>query len=107
MLFDYFAEEIFKKTDPVTQDVLLQTAFMPRVTASLAEKLTGQPDAGAVLVNLHKQNYFTNKLAGSEPTYEYHPLFRAFLLSQVGRNLYGHTRRRDPRVAARFRRNCG
>lgn len=83
VLFDYFAGEIFKKADPVTQDVLLQTAFVPRVTASLAGNLTGQPKAGPVLVNLHKQNYFTNKLAGSEPKYEYHPLFRQFLLSQA------------------------
>ena len=107
VLFDYFAEEIFKKTDPVTQDVLLQTAFVPRVTASLAEKLTGQPDAGAVLVNLHKQNYFTNKLAGSEPTYEYHPLFRAFLLSQVGQT-YTATRVGEiRRVAARLLETAG
>ena len=83
VLFDYFAGEIFKKTDPMTQAVLLQTAFLPRVTAALAEKLTGQLDAGLILVNLHKQNYFTNKLGGSEAIYEYHPLFRVFLLSQA------------------------
>ena len=41
MLFDYFAEEIFKKTDPETQDVLLQTAFVPRVTAAIAEEAHG------------------------------------------------------------------
>ena len=107
VLFDYFAGEIFKKTDPVTQDVLLQTAFVPRVTASLAEKLTGQLDAGPVLVNLHKQNYFTNRLAGREPTYEYHPLFRAFLLSQA-RQTYTATRIGEiRRVAARLLETAG
>jgi LuxR family transcriptional regulator, maltose regulon positive regulatory protein len=85
VLFDYFAEEIFKKTDPETQDVLLQTAFVPRVTATMAEKLTGHLDAGQILANLHKQNYFTNKLGVSEATYEYHPLFREFLLAQADR----------------------
>ena len=85
VLFDYFAGEIFKKTDPVTQDVLLQTAFVPRVTASMAEKLTGSLMPVRFLANLHKQNYFTNKLAGSESAYEYHPLFREFLLSQAHR----------------------
>jgi LuxR family maltose regulon positive regulatory protein len=83
VLFNYFAGEIFKKADPMTQDVLLHTGFVPRVTATMAEKLTGELDAGQILANLHKQNYFTNKLAGSEPAYEYHPLFREFLVSQA------------------------
>jgi LuxR family transcriptional regulator, maltose regulon positive regulatory protein len=100
VLFDYFAEEIFKKADPITQDVLLQTAFVPRVTASMAEKLTGQPDAGPVLVNLHKQNYFTNKLGGSEATYEYHPLFREFLLSQAHRTYSSAGLAKIRRIAA-------
>ena len=43
----------------------------------------GQLDAGHILANLHKHNYFTNKLAGSESVYEYHPLFREFLLSRA------------------------
>jgi len=68
VLFDYFAGEIFKKADPVTQEVLLQTSFVPRVTAAIAAKLTGHVDAGEILARLHKQNYFTNKLAGGEPT---------------------------------------
>ena len=44
--------------------MLLQTAFLPRVTASMARALTGQPTAGETLAALHKQNYFTNKQAG-------------------------------------------
>ena len=46
LLFDYFAGEIFKKTDPETQEILLQTAFLPRITAAMAESLTGQANAG-------------------------------------------------------------
>jgi len=84
VLFDYFAGEIFKKADPSVQAVLLHTAFLPRVTAAMAVALTGQPAAGEVLTALHEQNYFTNKQGNdSEPAYEYHPLFRDFLLSQA------------------------
>ena len=84
VLFDYFAGEIFKKADPTVQAVLLHTAFLPRVTAAMAVALTGQPAAGEILTALHEQNYFTNKQAiGGEPAYEYHPLFRDFLLSQA------------------------
>jgi len=83
LLFDYFAGEIFKRADVATQDVLLQTAFLPRITPSMAGSLTGQSTAGAILGALHKGNYFINKQAGHEPTYEYHPLFRDFLLSEA------------------------
>jgi ATP/maltotriose-dependent transcriptional regulator MalT/DNA-binding SARP family transcriptional activator len=85
VLFDYFAGEIFKRASPEVQDVLMQTAVMPRVTATMAEALTGQPAAGETLAALHRQNYFTNKQAGSLPTYEYHPLFRQFLLARSAR----------------------
>jgi LuxR family transcriptional regulator, maltose regulon positive regulatory protein len=84
VLFDYFAGEIFKKADPGVQTVLLHTAFLPRVTAAMAVALTGQPTASEVVTALHEQNYFTNKQGNdSEPAYEYHPLFRDFLLSQA------------------------
>jgi len=84
VLFDYFAGEIFKKADPTVQAVLLHTAFLPRATGAMAVALTGRPAAGEVLTALHEQNYFTNKQAGAgEPAYEYHPLFRDFLLSQA------------------------
>ena len=101
ILFDYFAGEIFKKADPHVQDVLLQTAFLPRVTATMAEALTGQPAAGEILSALHEQNYFTNKQAGDgEPAYEYHPLFREFLLSQALRAYSSEDRARIRRTAA-------
>ena len=99
LLFDYFAGEIFKKTDAETQDVLLQTAFLPRVTAPMAEALTEQPTAGGVLAALHKQGYFTSKRSDGERTYEYHPLFREFLLSQATR-IYSPVRLAKIRRAA-------
>jgi LuxR family transcriptional regulator, maltose regulon positive regulatory protein len=101
VLFDYFAGEIFKNADPETQAVLLQTAFLPRVTASMAEALTGRPGAGDILAALHKQNYFTNKqTADGEVTYEYHPLFREFLLSRALRVYAPEARAKIRRTAA-------
>ena len=85
MLFDYFAGEILKRADPAVQDVLMRTAFLPRMTPAMAEALTGNANTGDMLATLHKQNYFTNKQAGTPPTYEYHPLFRDFLLARAAR----------------------
>ncbi|HWP24204.1 MAG TPA: BTAD domain-containing putative transcriptional regulator [Candidatus Binatia bacterium] len=85
VIFDYFAAEIFKKAAPKVQEVLLQTAFLPRTTARMAEELTGVAGAGEFLADLERQNYFINKRSGDEPTYEFHPLFREFLLAQAKR----------------------
>ena len=101
VLFDYFAGEIFKKADPTVQAVLLHTAFLPRVTTAMAVTLTGQPAAGEILTALHEQNYFTNKQASDgEPAYEYHPLFRDFLLAQAERVYSAADRARIRRTAA-------
>src|SRR5262249_42585776 len=70
------------------------------IAAPMASAPQGQPAAGEELATLHEQNYFTNKHAGDgEPAYEYHPLFRDFLLSQALR-VY------SPADCARIRRTA-
>ncbi len=87
LLFDYFAGEILRKTRPRARNVLLQTAFLPSVTEKMADALTGLPRAGRVVSELHRRNYFTTMRGGSEKTYQFHPLFREFLLAQARRTL--------------------
>jgi LuxR family transcriptional regulator, maltose regulon positive regulatory protein len=62
---------------------LLQTAFLPHLTSAMAAALTGRPHAGRVLARLHRQNCFTVGHAAASAVYEYHPLFRAFLLRRA------------------------
>lgn len=82
-MFDYFAHEIFGKTDPDTQKVLLLTALLPQVSAAMAEQLTGRPDATECLETLARNNFFTSKHPGKAGVYEYHPLFREFLQARA------------------------
>ena len=49
----------------------------------MAEELTGLPSASRLLSTLNRNNYFTEKRFHSEPIYQYHPLFREFLLSRA------------------------
>jgi LuxR family maltose regulon positive regulatory protein len=81
-VFDYFAGEIFEKTEKGVQEFLLQTAFLPSLNVPLAEGLTGEGLAGFILSNLNRQNYFTEKLSGGRG-YRYHPLFRDYLMSRA------------------------
>jgi DNA-binding SARP family transcriptional activator len=83
--FDYFAAEIFRRMPPDAQEVLLQASLLPRVTARLAERLTGILESGRILGELSRQNYFTTAHGTGEPVYQFHPLFREFLLSEAQR----------------------
>ena len=77
----YFGNELFKRIDDENREFLLKTAFLPRMTVKMAEDLTGLAHAGSILPMLSRNNYFTHKRQLPEPVYEYHPLFREFLIS--------------------------
>jgi hypothetical protein len=79
-IFNYFAGEILQKTPAETQALLQKTSFFRKFTAEMAEKLANNPQAARTLSDLNKKNYFTQKHASRPPVYEYHNLFREFLL---------------------------
>ena len=83
-VFDYFASEILRKTQGEIQNFLLQTALFPKMTVKMAEKLTGLSSSGQILSRLNKDHYFTEKLIiNGESVYQFHPLFREFLLARA------------------------
>ena len=82
-IFDYFANEIFDRTNKEVQEFLLKTSILPKMTSKMAEELTGLSSASRLLSMLSRNNYFTEKRFHSEPIYQYHPLFREFLLSRA------------------------
>jgi LuxR family maltose regulon positive regulatory protein len=82
-IFAYFASEAFNKTDKDVQAFLLKTAFLPKMTAKMAEEITGLSHAHRILSDLTQSHYFTVKSYQMESRYEYHPLFREFLLSRA------------------------
>lgn len=82
-VFDYLAGEILHRENDRTQSVLLQSSFLPKMDAGLIEKLTGIPEAGEILSGLARKRYFTYRLTAHEPVYQYHPLFREFLLTMA------------------------
>jgi ATP/maltotriose-dependent transcriptional regulator MalT/DNA-binding SARP family transcriptional activator len=84
LVFDYLAGEILQKTDASTRELMLATAYLPQMTSAMVERLTGNKDAGAVLAELYRNNYFvTQKQARPQPVYQYHPLMREFLLARA------------------------
>jgi DNA-binding SARP family transcriptional activator len=86
VVFDYFATEIFKRTEPEIQTFMVTTALLPQFSATAARSLTGNTDADSILQELARRNYFTMALQGRQTAYQYHPLFRNYLSGQAHRH---------------------
>ena len=86
-IIDYFGNEIFNKIHGETQDFFLQTSFLPKMTAGMAERLSGLPQAHRILSTLSRNNYFTEAHYSAEPVYHYHPLLREFLMARAKETL--------------------
>ncbi len=101
LVFDYLAGEIFQKSDSVTREVLLTTAYVPQMTADMARTLSGHADAGERLDHLYRNNYFvTLKQTAPQSIYEYHPMMREFVMSRANTLLPKERRQALRRTAA-------
>ena len=85
---ELLATEVLDRLDEQLRTFLLDTGPCHELTPTLAERLTGRSDAGAVLEDLHHRNALVQRLptaAGEEPAYRYHDLLRDFLSSELQR----------------------
>lgn len=88
VIFDYLAGEIFDRFPPETQHLLLRTACLPRMTAEVAQALSGVEKAGRILLNLVHNDYFVSEVVGKEGRiFQLHPLLRDFIRSRTAAEL--------------------
>jgi LuxR family transcriptional regulator, maltose regulon positive regulatory protein len=85
---EYLLEEVLDRQDPVTQEFLLRTSVVERITPALAEILSGDADAGERLEQLASSGVFlTDVSAGG--WYRYHALFADLLRAGLRRRSPG------------------
>lgn len=82
-VFNYFAGQIFKTAEPEVREFLMRSALLQRMTAEMASQLTGNANAGKLLDGFYRRRLFTDRRGGEPYSYQYHDLFRAFLLDQL------------------------
>jgi ATP/maltotriose-dependent transcriptional regulator MalT/DNA-binding SARP family transcriptional activator len=85
VLADYFAAEIFERLAPEEQHFLMCTAIPTHIRAEIATALTGRADADALLADQYHRRFFIDQTSYEDGAvlYEYHPLFREFLLARA------------------------
>ena len=82
-VFDYFAGEILDRGTPGEQEILVRTGIFPQFTLQMAMDISGDSEAGKLLQYLYRRQYFITRSSDNEPTYQYHDLFREFLLLRL------------------------
>jgi len=106
-IMDYFGNELFNKTAAEIREFFLKTAFLPKMTGKMAEELTDLPNAHRILSTLSKRNYFVEMHFHHEHIYQYHPLFRDFLLHSARETIPSETLSMLQRRAARLLEEAG
>jgi LuxR family maltose regulon positive regulatory protein len=84
-VFDYLADEVFRRLPAENQDFLLKTSVFSQMDAAACTAISGVQDAQAMLDDLEKQNLFLTSLDPQRRWFRYHTLFREFLLSKLRR----------------------
>ncbi len=70
-------------TDQDVKDFLMRTSFLPYMTIGMAGNLSGNRDSGRILERCCLEHFFVDKRSHPEAIYQYHPLFREFLLTHA------------------------
>ncbi len=106
-IFSYFAEEILNKADKPLRDFLMQTAFLPRLTAASAAAISGNLQAGKLLEELYRRHLFVDRRGEQETVYQFHDLFRSFLQRRVSEQFSKESIAAIQRRAARLLESGG
>ena len=81
--FNYFAAEIFDRISQELRDLLVHTALFPYFTEAMARSISGNSGARGLLDQLLRDNLFLSRFDGAPERFQYHPLFRSYLLERL------------------------
>jgi LuxR family transcriptional regulator, maltose regulon positive regulatory protein len=84
-VFDYMAEEVLSRQRQAVQDFALRSAVCAEMSPPLCDALLGIETSAQLLRELSEQNLFTATLDHEGNWYQYHQLFREFLLARLER----------------------
>ncbi|MBB5855602.1 LuxR C-terminal-related transcriptional regulator [Amycolatopsis umgeniensis] len=95
----FFADEVLSRLPPATSDLLLCISACDAVSATLAARLSGSPEAGVTLDELERETGLVARTPAD--TYRLPPLLRGFLQAELTRRSPSRARRLQG-IAARW-----
>lgn len=82
-LADYLADNVLAMEPEATQDFLLKTSLLGRLSAELCDAVTGRDDSAKILAELEQAGLFIRALDAEQRWFKYHTLFSEFLVEQL------------------------
>ena len=86
-VLEYLLEEVYSRQSETVQRFLLETSILDRLCGPLCADVTGNPDAGKLLAQLHHANVFVLPLDAEAHWYRYHHLFAELLRDRLQREV--------------------
>lgn len=84
-IFEYLAEEVFRRLSPEQQDFLMQSAVLDQMDVATCRALVGNANAYRVLEEIEAANLVIASISEDQKWYRYHQLFREFLIGKLRR----------------------
>lgn len=106
-VFHYFANQVFERMNPQAREALMRTALLPWVTETMAEEVSDHPGTAQVVRDLYQRGLFVDRRTDTQVRYQYHDLFREFLLDRCRMHFDGENLHRLKRTAAQVAEKYG
>jgi LuxR family maltose regulon positive regulatory protein len=98
---EYLLSEILNRQDPEVQDFLLHTSILDQFSLPLCREIISD-EANQLLAQIQKANLFLTTVGA---WYQYHPLFREFLQTQLQKGFPEQVEKLHRQVAGWFEQN--
>ncbi len=82
-IFDYLAEEVFRRLSPEQQIFLLNTSILENMDVAVCSVLVENENIHAILSDLEAANLVLTNISAETKRYHYHQLFREFLAGKL------------------------
>jgi LuxR family transcriptional regulator, maltose regulon positive regulatory protein len=84
-LFEYLAEEVFRRQPAAVQKFLTESSILSTLSAESCDAILGRSNSASMLSHVEQNNLFAAELENG--CWRYHHLFRDFLRHQLGSQL--------------------
>ncbi|MGB7874346.1 MAG: BTAD domain-containing putative transcriptional regulator [Anaerolineales bacterium] len=101
-VFEYLAEEVFRRLPDDTREFLLRTSILSQMDAAACNAVAGMQESQSTLQRLEKQNLFLTSLDPNRRWYRYHYLFRDFLYNRLQREGVEHVKSLEKKAGTHY-----
>ncbi|MBI3241231.1 MAG: tetratricopeptide repeat protein, partial [Chloroflexi bacterium] len=82
-VYEYLVAEVLNHQPETLRQFLLESSILPEMEPAVCNAVLGRTDSGELLQQAESRRLFISAVGDEFPAYQYHPLFREFLLARL------------------------